>query len=347
MLAVSLVLLLIIISGRFVHYLAEAATGTIDANVLFSLMGFRLPSFLELILPLGLFIGILLAYGRLYVESEMTVLFACGFSEKKLIGYTLITASFVAALVAVFSIYLAPMGVKASEALLAEQRSRAEFETIKPARFHKLSDGEGVSYIEGISSDKKQLQGVFLAGTGGEQSKFSVVTAESGESIVDNNDGKRYLLLKDGYQYHGRPGDLDYEVTSFGSFKQFVPENEVRPKKATDSLSTSSLLALNTSEAQAALQWRFSLPALVMIIALLAVPLSKTQPRRGRYVKMIPAILLYIVYLVAINAARGLLEEGKAPSLYVLWYVHAVFLLFALILIGGKDILSFKGARSK
>lgn len=339
MLAVSAVLLLIILSGRFVRYLAEAATGRLDANVLLILMGFRLPSFLELILPLGLFIGILLAYGRLYVESEMTVLFACGFSEKKLIGYTLITGFMVALLVAVFSTYIAPMGVKASEALLAQQRSRAEFETIKPARFHKLSDGEGVSYIDQINEKNNELQKVFLAGTNGEQSKFSVVTAETGHNVVDEKDGKRYLLLQRGFQYHGQPGELDYEVTKFASFKQFVPENEVAPKKETDSLSTFELMQLDTPQAKAALQWRMSLPLLVMIISLLAVPLSKTKPRKGRYVNMIPAILLYIFYLVAINGARGLLEEGKAPSAYVLWYVHALFFFLALILNGAPRAL--------
>ena len=96
MFAVSAILLLIIISSRFVHYLAEAAAGTLDASVLFTLMGFRMPSFLELILPLGFFIGILLAHGRLYVESEMTVLHACGMSEARLLKFTMMTAVIVA-----------------------------------------------------------------------------------------------------------------------------------------------------------------------------------------------------------------------------------------------------------
>ena len=51
-------------------------------------MAFRIPGFLQLILPLGLFLGILLAYGRLYLESEMTVLSATSMSQKRLLGYT-------------------------------------------------------------------------------------------------------------------------------------------------------------------------------------------------------------------------------------------------------------------
>lgn len=341
MAAVSAVLLLIIMSGRFVRYLAEAAAGKLDAAVLLTLMGLRLPSFLELILPLGMFIGILLAYGRLYVDSEMTVLHACGMSEKRLVGYTLATAVVVALLVALFSLYIGPKGVKASEQVITKQRSRTEFETLKPARFHKLSSRDGVSYAHSVSEDKKQLQEVFLSGTAENQDTFSIITAKTGETLIDQSSGKRYLVLSDGHQYRGKPGDLNYEVISFARYSQFVPEPEyeARPKKETDGMSTMDLWQAKTQKANAALQWRFSLPVLVMIIALLAVPLSRTQPRKGRYVKMVPAILLYIIYLVVANAARGVLEEGKAPVPYLLWLVHGAFLVFALILLAWPRLM--------
>lgn len=342
MFAVSAVLLLIIMSGRFVRYLAEAAAGKLDASVLLTLMGFRLPSFLELIIPLGFFIAILLAYGRLYVDSEMTVLSACGMSERRLVYYTMVIAAGVAVLVAAFSLYISPLGVQASEALLAEQRSRTEFETLKPARFHKMSSRDGVSYAQSVSSDKKRLEDVFIAGAGETQDKLSVLTAETGETLIHPANGKRYLVLENGYQYRGQPGEADYEVVRFESYSQYVPEPEyeARAKKATDSMSTEDLLHTSTPEAAAALQWRFSIPVLVLVIGLLAVPLSRTQPRRGRYVKMIPAILLYIIYVVSSSAARGWLEEGKAPTPYLLWLVHGFFFLLALVMLTGGQFLN-------
>ena len=87
--AVSAVLLVIIMSGRFIKYLAQAAQGLLDPGVLLMIMGFRLPGFLQLILPLGLFLGVLLAYGRLYLDSEMTVLSATGMSQRRLLAYSL------------------------------------------------------------------------------------------------------------------------------------------------------------------------------------------------------------------------------------------------------------------
>ena len=94
--AVSAVLLVIIMSGRFIKYLAQAAQGILDPGVLLLIMGYRIPGFLQLILPLGLFLGILLAYGRLYLDSEMTVLTATGMSEQRLLAYTLTPALLIA-----------------------------------------------------------------------------------------------------------------------------------------------------------------------------------------------------------------------------------------------------------
>lgn len=359
MFAVSLVLLMIIISARFVNYLAEAAAGKLDAGVLLTLMAYRLPAYLELILPLGLFIGILLAYGRLYLDSEMTVLSACGMSQRRLVMYTLASSVLVAALVGMFSLYLGPQGVKASEALLAEQRSRTDFETLKPSRFHTLDKGTGTSYAESISDDKKQLRGVFMARVSPispaddldtvthQEADLTVLTAESGETVIDPQSGQKYLLLKNGRRYVGTPGLQNYQVVEFTRYSQLLPEPDyaVKPKRFTDGLTTLKLWQANSREANAALQWRLSMPVLVMIVGLLAVPLSKTQPRQGRYAKMLPAIILYMVYLVCVNAARGLIEKGEQPFPGILWLVHGGFFCLALMLLTNKNLI-FRSRRA-
>jgi len=133
--AVSAVLLVIIMSGRFIKYLAQAAQGVLDPGVLLLIMGFRLPGFLQLILPLGLFLGILLAYGRLYLESEMTVLSATGMSQRRLLAYSLAPAALVAALVGWLSLGLAPQGIAEVDRILNQQDSLTEFDTLVPGRF--------------------------------------------------------------------------------------------------------------------------------------------------------------------------------------------------------------------
>lgn len=345
MFAVSLVLVLIILSARFVRYLAEAAAGKLDAGVLLLLMGLRLPAYLELILPLGLFIGIIMAHGRMYVDSEMTVLSACGVSERRMLLYTLVTSFFVALLVAIFSVFLGPEGVRASESLLEEQRSRTDFETLKPARFHQLNTGKGVSYAEAISDDKQRLTKVFMAEVSnrGSETPPTIVVAESGETIADLEKGEKYLLLKQGRRYVGRPGAGSYEVVEFDEYAQKLPKPDysVKSRKRTDGMTTLRLLKEKTPEARAALEWRLSLPLLVLVVGFLAVPLSRTQPRKGRYGKLIPAVLVYMVYLVLANTARGLSESNDAPVTGLLWFVHAGFFILGLVMYNWRPIQRF------
>ncbi|MDX1801473.1 MAG: LptF/LptG family permease, partial [Marinobacter sp.] len=163
MLAVSGVLLLVFMSARFIKYLAEAAAGEISADVLFLVMGYRFPSFLELILPLGFFIGILLAHGRMYMESEMTVLFACGVSERKVLTQTLGAGLIVMLLVGATSLYITPWGFKQLESLMNQQRKATEFEMLVPGRFQSIASGKRVTYTESVSDDRRELRGVFIA----------------------------------------------------------------------------------------------------------------------------------------------------------------------------------------
>jgi len=164
--------------------------------------------------------------------------------------------------------------------------------------------------------------------------EVAILTAETGETYIDPNTGRKYLLLTNGRRYVGTPGSVNYKVVEFKTYAQLLPKPDyaVNFKRETDALTTKQLMNIDSNEARAALQWRLSLPLLVLIVGLIAVPMAKTQPRQGRYAKMLPAIVLYVVYLLGVNAARGMVEEGQEPIPGVYWLVHGIFLALALAL---------------
>lgn len=342
MLAVSSILLLITMSSRFARYLAEATTGKISVEILFSLIGYRLPGFLELILPLGFFIAILLAYGRLYIESEMVVLSACGMSQQRLVNITLISAVLVALVVAAFSLWLSPLGARQTELLLEEQRHRSEFDSLQEGRFQSLGKGQAMTYVENVSNNRQKLNKVFVAQTVGDTASDSVavIVAESGEQTVHPQYGQRYLVLHKGYRYEGLPGSSDYKITRFSTYGAYLTpsDSSAAITNKADAKTTAELMAADDLESRVALQWRISMPLLVMIVALLAVPLSRTNPRQGRYLKMLPAILIYLVYLGALIGMRGLMDSGKWPLLPGLWMVHLLALILALLLVNWHNL---------
>ncbi len=339
MIAVSFVLLVIIISGRFVKYLAEAAVGDLAASVLLPVMVYRLPGFLELIIPLGLFIGILMSYGRLYVESEMVILTACGFSPRRLAFYTLVPAFFVMLLVGALSLFISPLGAARSEALLEDPSSTQGLQVLASGRFQTSRGSNTVSYAQNVSAEGV-LQSVFLSQRSRDDDgklTMNVTVAEQGEIKIDPNSGARYLELRNGYRYTGFPGRLDYQVVSFKTFGELIPEPEggIRTADPVDGRPTSQLLASDLPEDRAALQWRLSLPLMVPIVAIIAMCLSRTDHRRGRYVKMAPAFLIYLSYLMLLANARSRVEESGAGLLGGMLWVHLLFFGLAMAMLYG------------
>ncbi|MBA6412588.1 LPS export ABC transporter permease LptF [Parahaliea sp. F7430] len=343
MLAVSFVLLVVIFSGRFVKYLAEAAVGDLAADILLPVMFFRLPGFLELIVPLGLFIGILMAYGRLYVESEMVVLSACGVSPSRLAAYTMVSAGLVTLLVALLSLVVTPLGAARSAELLQDPASSQGLQSLAAGRFQTRRHSGIVSYAESVSPDTGIMHSVFLSqrndsADGG--SAMVVTVAEEGEIKMDPESGARYLELRNGYRYEGTPGRLDYRVVQFARFGELIPEPQggIRTAAAVDGRPTRELLNSELPQDIAALYWRLSLPIMVPIVALIALCLSRTDHRRGRYIKMAPAFLVYLLYLMLLANARSAVEEGESGVLGGFIGVHLLFLALGLGMLHGGNL---------
>lgn len=351
MMAVSLVLLAIIMSGRFIKYLAQAAQGVLDPGVLFLIMGYRIPGFLQLILPLGLFLGILLAYGRLYLDSEMTVLTATGMSQQRLLGYTLVPAILVAGLSAVLSFSITPYGVRQVASILQEQDALTEFDTLVPGRFQSLKDGVRVTYVEDLENGREQLQGVFITEQGKstpgsrQQADITVLTAPAGHQIV-LEDGSRYLILENGHRHDGLPGKADYRITAYETYAVLLPKPSVALAVSDrESMTTSELLASDQRKLQTELHWRLAIPVLSFVVTLLAVPLARVNPRQGRFIKLLPAIFLYMTYLALLIASRDALDKGRIPAGLGMWPIHGLFLLIGLFLLYQEKLSLMLSAR--
>lgn len=337
--AVSTVLLVIIMSGRFIKYLAQAAQGVLDPGVLLMIMAYRIPGFLQLILPLGLFLGILLAYGRLYLESEMTVLTATGMSEQRLLSYTMVPALLVALVCAWLSFVLTPQGVQSVAQILNEQDALTEFDTLVPGRFQSMRGGSRVTYTQELSSGRDELQGVFISekreqrNASSAENAITMLVAKTGRQELQP-DGSRYLILQDGYRYDGTPGEADYRVIHYDTYGVLLPKPSVEVSVGErETMSTVELIGNPDVKMQSELQWRLSFPILVLIVTLIAVPLSRVNPRQGRFLKLLPAILLYMAYLSLLVAARSALDKGTLPIALGLWPVHGLFLLIGLLLV--------------
>lgn len=344
-LAVAFVLVLVLVFGRFIRYLGDAAAGRIQAEVLFTLMMYRMPGFLELILPLSLFAGILLAFGRMYVDNEMTVLRASGVGNLHLVRMCLVPALMMFAVVASFSTALSPWGAAQQKHLFEQQRARPEIDMLSPGRFYKRNANgiERVTYAENLVEHRTRLENVFLAEFPAARSgaasgmQPSVVTAATGHRIQDEH-GTQYLELTDGFRYEGQPGRADYHMVAFETYRLRIAENPIRPIEEIRSLSTADLLDREEPEAVAERQWRLSVPFMCLVAVLLAVPLSRVEPRQGRFLKLLPGIMVFLVYLVMLIGVRQSVQKGDLSPLLGPWWVHLLFTAIGVALVFGDEL---------
>lgn len=328
--AVALVLVPIIVSGRLINTLTRTSPGEMSLGFIFELIIYRLPSMLMLILPLALFLGVLLAYGKLYLESEMSVLKASGISGKQLVTFALGPALGGALIIASFSLYISPLAFEALEVSYAKRAALSELDTLTAGRFEKLP-GDRTVYTSEFLDDRSKMDKVFVAQLDKKTSKLEITYAKSGSQLI-NKEGKRYLVLKDGYRYTGIPGFANYEQLKYSEYGYLLPERQLKINTDEPSAKmTMSLIGSDKAADIAELQWRFALPLLAFIVVLIAVPLSRTNPRQGRYAQLIPTIFLYLVYLSVLMSARDKVEDGA--SVYYIWLVHLVFLSYGLSLI--------------
>jgi lipopolysaccharide export system permease protein len=336
-LALSMIIFFISLTGRFVNLLAEAAAGKYAVGVLFTMIGYHVPGLLQIILPLAFYIAILLSFGRLYVESEMVVLFACGMSQRQLLWATLMPAFMVALVVALFSLWLTPLGEQLNEKILEEQRNRSEFDTLNAGRFQTL--GQNITFVDELTSNRKRLENVFIAHDDSDKSRPMVAVAKYGEQIQSSEYDQRYLVLHDGIKYEGQPGSADFRVMHFVTYGQYMPQAIASGDytSETDAKPSLELFFSQDPSLRAAFQWRLALPIMVFVGTLLAVPLSRSSPRQGRFLKMFPAILIYILYYTFLGNVNGAMSSGKWPIVPGLWVVHFVFIALALLLFNWEN----------
>jgi lipopolysaccharide export system permease protein len=320
------ILMLIILSARLVGHLNEAVAGIIPPEAVFYTVLYSIPGFLQLILPLGFYISILLVYGRMHSENEMTVLSATGFGPKQVFKITMVPVFVMMLVIGFLSLYLAPIAASSLDSYLQKQQQESEFSFITPGRFNALGkNGSKVSYSESLSADRKQMQNVFMADGN------SLIVAESGRQYVSAKTGSRYLALQGGKRFRGTPGEAEFEAVTFTEYSVKIAEESVVAKKARyEAVRTATLIGLDEPIYKAQLHYRIGLFLLIPIIVIIGFPLSHVKPRAGRYGKVLPAIVIYMVYYTTLITARKWMEQGDTPEWMGLWWLHGIFLLLGL-----------------
>jgi lipopolysaccharide export system permease protein len=326
-LVVMLVLFAIFMTNQLADILGDAAADRLPRDAVLAIFGFTALRYLMFLTPITLFLGITLALARLNRDGEMAALSACGVGLTRLLvpigAFTLLLAVGLTWL----SLVLTPAASRRIEEIRFSAEQNVELSAIEPGKFVSPDSGETVIYAREVVGD--ELRDVFLQTQ--QDERVSVILAERGRRVVDDATGEQSFVLYRGRRYEGVPGDSDFLRLEFDEgVLPIRPDEEDEFVEVVAAKPTLDLLRSDDLDDRAELHWRVSFPLSLFVLSLLAVPLSRTSPREGRYARLGMALFIYVIYIDLLSITRVWMERGLVGEDVGMWWVHAVVGLLGL-----------------
>ena len=344
-LAVTAVLLAILVSNQLARILGLAAENGFPRDVVFALIGLTTLQNFVVLVPIGMLLAVMLALGRLYHESEMSAVRACGVGPARLYLPVFVLALPITVMLAWLTFEVGPAAREGAEDLRSRAMRDAQFGRLEPRTFRTFSGGQAVFYAE-RKGDDGRLANVFVQRY--VEDRVEVATAAWAEQRILDGGRTQLVVLHDGERIEGVPGRADFRRIRF--VEHGIPIVIPEPGAGRDDPERSSTRQLIGSTALpdiAELQRRISMPVMVLVLSLVAVPLSALRPREGRYARVAIAILIYFVYSNLISAAQVWIEKGRIHPLLGTWWVHALVAVTGLVLLHRQSPFSIRRERPR
>ena len=329
--AILFILTALIFSSRLVGYFEQAASGSLNPDIIFTVIFLRLPDFLALLIPFAFFLSLLLVISELYSSNGIYAYFSAGVSRLRLIKHIIPFFFITLILCGLISIYLAPYGKALSKSLMAEQSYEDKLSMLQPETLVNLD--EAGSYLYFKSYDGEKMTGVTFFVQ--DDPSLSIIKAELLE--ISNQDNNMILNFQNGSIYP----DLNSSNQIDASFKELMHSIEVG-QTSSKSFTFSKLLDYKKQSNFIQNQWNASIPIMLVALLILSFVFGKENPRSGREGSLVTGVLIYIFYLSVLVAFRESYANNFNLFYYYLWPVHLVFLSLGSILFWFDGRVSMK-----
>jgi len=327
--AISFALTTLYVTYSLTRYLTDATEGILAASAVFTLTMLRALIALEMLLPVALYIGLIVTLGRLYSDWEVTAMRASGISESRIIVPVVLLAVAIGLCIATLSLWGRPWAYNELYEFQAQASAFNDLGQLEAGRFH-YDDKRGRVVFMDARNGPDELSGLFVRTREGDDTQ--VISATSGRFAAYATPEKHRLDLTDARIFRIVSGKNNL-VGHFDAFTLWLPTAipdpvGYRPKRMTNT----ELGASPAADAAAELQWRQSTAVSALLLALLAVPLSRTQPRRGRYSKIMLAVVIYALYYNLLGVARTGVEQQATSNLWWAPGLLAVIVIAAFLI---------------
>ena len=332
MLAILAVLVSIFASYLAATYLVDAVVGNLPLASVVLLIAIKIGISLEILLPVTLLLSVVIAFGRLYKDSEMTALASCGISAGQTLKSVLYLSVVVAIVSACASLFIRPAAYDLVYKMKAKAERDMDIGLMEGGHFYELQSGEMVFFAEQVHQNPQRAKKVFIRSQTDDEIK--IIRAEQVLQRLDKDSGRRFLLFNSGQMLEFGETDSGGKITNFEVASYFLdPPASTVGKYKRKAAPTLNLARSERLEDIAELQWRLTTPLSTLLLALIGVPLSRTDPRKGKYARVGQAVVIFAIYYNIFVVAKTWVEKGQVPPFPGIWWVPALLGGFLLVLL--------------
>lgn len=327
--AVTLVILSIFVVVRSLGFLQQAVKGDVPVEAVLTLVVLKLVGYLDVIIPLMMYIALLMVLGRWNRDNEMVVLAACGLSPVNFLRPILVLILIIGGVVALFSFYLTPLAIKKGFEVEQEYRNRSEISGIIPGTFMETKKGRGMYFVETFDREADRYENIFVYKSS--FGKEGVVVSKFAFRRTDELTGDQFLVLNNGTRYEGNPGQPDYRIMDFETYAlRIEPKSYIAVLPPVKGRPTAVVRGDPHPALISEWQWRIAKVILVPVLAVFALTFSFVNPRQARLPSMIMAFLAYFLYTNLLGFSVAMVSKSRIDPSLGLWWVHGMFLAIAM-----------------
>ena len=327
-LAVLSVLVIIIVSRKFIKVLAKAIEGGVSTETVLSILGLNTVIAVGAFLPASIFMAILMVLGRMYRDQEMAAVASAGGGTVVIYRAVFLLILPLALVASGLSMVATPWAEAKMRSLLHEDQKVADIRGIAAGRFSEYSHGDLVFYTEDIDKDKR-MHNVFIQNRAG--GKVGIINAKYGR--MKTLPGGLYMVLEQGERIQGVPGKMDFIIEKFSEYAVRIEKKTTLLHQKRDGISSADLWHSNALLDVAEMQKRLSIPLGVIFLSFLAVPLAKLSPRGGVYGSLLVAFAIYFVYGNLKRVGHSWVVNEIIPVWLGYFWVSLLLLLLGAVLL--------------
>ena len=325
---------LILLLGRLIKLTDLVISRGVPLSDITLMIIYLMPSFLVFTIPMAFLLAVLLAFGRLSADNEITVLKAGGISLMQLIPPVFLCAILAALLTLAASTLGVPWGNSAFKQLSFDVLKQNAAVTIRERIFWDDIPGI-VLYTEHYDEERHILKGVIIH-DGRDQRRPMTIFASDGKIGIPPNRNDISLVLNNGSIHVAGKGD-EYRLVNFGEYVMTVVGSEKGTAAGRNELDMAvgelvqqienpATTAITRLKMQAELHSRFAFPFASIVFAVLAIPFGLQNRRSGKSAGFATSIAILLAYYLMLSLMRTLAERGSIPPALALWLPNIIFL---------------------